>query len=160
MFCYNNTSVCSGDVFLQHGATRLTYHNTPTTRLRVFRIHIRVFKTRFKYSLIIHEENTKKISTMSETLYVIKFCSKFWTTLIYKITAPLNLWNGSYLKPFKTLATRVLSGLKHCCSCFKLYLQHAKFSSALGLEIIHSLCFVWTIILFRGTLPSDRKVPS
>ena len=28
-------------------------------------------------SLIIHEENTKKISTMSETLYVIKFCSKF-----------------------------------------------------------------------------------
>ena len=31
----------------------------------------------FKYSLIIHEENTKTISTMSETLYVIKFCSKF-----------------------------------------------------------------------------------
>ena len=31
----------------------------------------------FQISLIIHEENTKKISTMLETLYVIKFCSKF-----------------------------------------------------------------------------------
>ena len=29
------------------------------------------------YSLIIHEKNTKNISTMSETLYVIKLYSKF-----------------------------------------------------------------------------------
>ena len=35
--------------------------------------------------------------------------------------------SGSFLKPFKTLAALVLSGLsvlnpiKHCCSCFKIY---------------------------------------
>ena len=38
---------------------------------------LNMFAINFKYSLIIHEENTKKISTMSETLYVINFCSKF-----------------------------------------------------------------------------------
>ena len=43
---------------------------------KVARFGSRLYTT-FKYSLIIHEENTKKISTMSETLYVIKFCSKF-----------------------------------------------------------------------------------
>ena len=45
MFCYNNTSACSGDMFLQHGATRLKYHNTPTTRQRVFRTRLCVFRT-------------------------------------------------------------------------------------------------------------------
>ena len=37
------------------------------------------------------------------------------------ITAPLNLQNGSFLKPFKKRATRVLSDLRHTAitSCFK-----------------------------------------
>ena len=32
-------------MFLEHGATRLTYHNTPTTRQRVFRTRLCVFRT-------------------------------------------------------------------------------------------------------------------
>ena len=46
----------------------------------------------FKYSLTIHEENTKKISTMSETLYVIKFCSKFLLDLQNNYAIELMKW--------------------------------------------------------------------
>ena len=41
--------------------------------------------------------------------------------LIYKITTTLNLCKGSISKPLKKLTARVLSDLKHCCSCFKHY---------------------------------------
>ena len=44
-------------MFLEHGTTRLIYHNTTITRqrifrtrLRVFRTHMRVFKTRIQHA--------------------------------------------------------------------------------------------------------------
>ena len=79
-------------------------------------------------ALIIHDENTKEISE-----FICDFPQNF--SLIFyglhnidlqTITTPLNLQNGSFLKPFKKRATRVLSNLRHSAivSFFTPFLQH------------------------------------
>ena len=100
MFCYNNTSVCSGDVFLQHGATRLTYHNTPTTRRRVFRTRLCVFRTHtsvsktrlqhakfssvhksFKFRFLSFYFSDRKLGLFNSKQQMIYFCFIFLTFL-------------------------------------------------------------------------------
>ena len=77
-----------------------------------------------KKSLIIHEENIREISTMSVILYLIKVCSKFFPDFysLENVDLQNNYAIGrSFLKPFKKLATGVLSDLNQSAiaSCFK-----------------------------------------
>ena len=70
----------------------------------------------FKNS-IIYEDKTKVIPCLmsfficDKDMFLLVFTSQI--RLIFKITSPINSSNGSFLKPFKTLAAGVLSGLQH-----------------------------------------------
>ena len=57
--------------------------------------------------IIIHEENTKEVSTMSAILYAINFFSKF-------VPDFHGLDNVDLSVEF------MLNPIKHCCSCLKI----------------------------------------
>ena len=71
----------------------------------------------FKNSLVIHEVNTKQISTMTVTLYLIKLMNIGFYIILMKIL--MNI--GFYINEHEIL-------YKICCSCFKHYIKPEYFT--------------------------------